>query len=86
VSRLDGSAGANHPSARHGGDLVWEIGSAYFGCRHKDGSFDPGAFSARIDDQVKMVEIKISQGAKPGHGGMLPGPKVTREIAETRGI
>jgi len=71
----------------HGGDLVWEIGSGYFGCRNRDGTFDAGAFAAQAqDDQVKMIEIKISQGAKPGHGGMLPGPKVTEEIAAARGI
>ena len=71
----------------HGGDLVWEIGSGYFGCRHADGSFDPEKFahSAR-DPQVKLIEIKLSQGAKPGHGGVLPGPKVTPEIAAARGV
>lgn len=71
----------------HGGDLIWELGSAYFGCRTDTGRFDPGRFAAQAQsDQVKMVEIKLSQGAKPGHGGMLPGAKVTREIAETRGV
>ncbi len=70
-----------------GGDLVWEIGSGYFGCRSDDGGFDEGEFSANAQhDQVKMIEIKLSQGAKPGHGGVLPGRKVTREIAEARGI
>lgn len=70
-----------------GGDLVWEIGSGYFGCRHPDGSFNAEMFqeSARLD-QVKMIEVKLSQGAKPGHGGILPGEKVTREIAEARGV
>lgn len=72
---------------KHGGDLVWEIGSGYFGCRNRDGSFDEGAFKENAaDDQVKMIEIKLSQGAKPGHGGMLPGPKVTEEIAAARGV
>jgi len=71
----------------HGGDLIWEIGSGYFGCRREDGSFDPERFAAQAaNDQVKMVEIKLSQGAKPGHGGVLPGAKVTPEIAETRGV
>lgn len=71
----------------HGGDLIWEIGSAYFGCRTADGNFDPGRFREQAaDPQVKMVELKLSQGAKPGHGGILPGPKVTSEIALTRGI
>jgi glutamate synthase domain-containing protein 2 len=71
----------------HGGDLIWELGSGYFGCRTPDGRFDPDKYAAQArDPQVKMVEIKISQGAKPGHGGVLPGAKVTPEIAEARGI
>ena len=71
----------------HGGDLIWEIGSGYFGCRHGDGTFDPEAFRANAQQpQVKMIEVKLSQGAKPGHGGVLPGPKVTPEIAEARGV
>ncbi|MFG1345984.1 FMN-binding glutamate synthase family protein [Xanthobacter autotrophicus DSM 431] len=71
----------------HGGDIVWELGSGYFGCRNRDGTFSPERFAERAaDDQVKMVEIKLSQGAKPGHGGVLPAAKVTAEIAETRGI
>ncbi len=71
----------------HGGDLIWEIGSGYFGCRNDDGSFSEERFIANASrPQVKMVEIKLSQGAKPGHGGMLPGPKVTREIAAARGV
>ncbi|MEC7729622.1 MAG: FMN-binding glutamate synthase family protein [Pseudomonadota bacterium] len=70
-----------------GGDLVWEIGSGYFGCRHKDGSFNEEMFQKNATlDQVKMIELKLSQGAKPGHGGILPGAKVTREIAEARGV
>jgi glutamate synthase domain-containing protein 2 len=71
----------------HGGDLIWEIGSGYFGCRHDDGSFSEERFveNAR-DPQVKMIELKLSQGAKPGHGGVLPGPKVTTEIAAARGV
>ena len=71
----------------HGGDLIWEIGSGYFGCRHPDGSFDADKFTANAcDPQVKMIELKLSQGAKPGHGGVLPGPKVTPEIAAARGV
>jgi len=71
----------------HGGDLVWEIGSGYFGCRNDDGSFSEDRFQANArDPQVKMVELKLSQGAKPGHGGVLPGPKVTPEIAAARGV
>ncbi len=71
----------------HGGDLIWEIGSGYFGCRNDDGSFSEERFSENArDPQVKMIEIKLSQGAKPGHGGVLPGPKVTPEIALARGV
>ncbi|WP_336985262.1 FMN-binding glutamate synthase family protein [Altererythrobacter aquiaggeris] len=71
----------------HGGDLIWEIGSGYFGCRAKDGGFDGGLFAENASgDAVKMIELKLSQGAKPGHGGVLPGSKVTPEIAEARGV
>lgn len=71
----------------HGGDLIWEIGSGYFGCRNEDGTFSPERFVQNaLSPQVKMIEIKLSQGAKPGHGGVLPGPKVTPEIAEARGV
>jgi glutamate synthase domain-containing protein 2 len=70
-----------------GGDLVWEIGSGYFGCRNPDGSFSEQRFIENANTaQVKMIEIKLSQGAKPGHGGVLPGAKVTIEIAEARGV
>ncbi|HEX7776031.1 MAG TPA: FMN-binding glutamate synthase family protein [Parvibaculum sp.] len=70
-----------------GGDLIWEIGSGYFGCRTAEGKFDPDRFAANAaSDQVKMIEIKLSQGAKPGHGGILPGAKVTAEIAHARGV
>ena len=73
--------------AKHDGDIVWELGSAYFGCRDADGRFDEDAFRKTATlDQIRMIEIKLSQGAKPGHGGLLPGAKVTSEIAETRGI
>lgn len=71
----------------HGGDLIWEIGSGYFGCRNDDGTFNEDKFKANaLDPQVKMIEVKLSQGAKPGQGGVLPGPKVTIEIAEARGV
>jgi glutamate synthase domain-containing protein 2 len=71
----------------HGGDLVWEIGSGYFGCRDGWGQFDPAKFAETAQiDQVKMVEIKLSQGAKPGHGGVLPAAKVSREISDARGV
>ena len=70
-----------------GGDLIWEVGSGYFGCRNEDGSFNADRFAKNANEpQVKMIELKLSQGAKPGHGGVLPGPKVTAEIAEARGV
>lgn len=70
-----------------GGDLIWEIGSGYFGCRDALGNFDEKKFAENAGQaQVKMIEIKLSQGAKPGHGGVLLGPKVTPEIAEARGV
>jgi len=70
-----------------GGDLIWEIGSGYFGCRNEDGTFNAEKFAQNASHpQVKMIELKLSQGAKPGHGGVLPGPKVTPEIAEARGV
>ncbi len=81
----EGSVSPYHREA--GGDLIWEIGSGYFGCRNLDGSFSPENFAATAaDPQIKMIEIKLSQGAKPGHGGVLPGPKVTAEIAAIRGV
>ena len=71
----------------HGGDLVWEIGSGYFGCRNKDGSFSEARFAENAaSPQVRMIEVKLSQGAKPGHGGVLPGSKVNAAIAEARGV
>ena len=81
----EGSVSEHHRV--NGGDLIWEIGSGYFGCRNADGSFNPEAFTATArSPQVKMIELKLSQGAKPGHGGVLPGPKVTIEIASARGV
>ena len=81
----EGSISAYHRS--HGGDLVWEIGSGYFGCRDAQGRFSEEKFVANATSpQVRLIEIKLSQGAKPGHGGVLPGPKVTPEIAEARGV
>ncbi|MBZ9556859.1 MULTISPECIES: FMN-binding glutamate synthase family protein [unclassified Modicisalibacter] len=72
---------------RHGGDLIWELGTAYFGCRTREGRFDAEVFREKArEDQVKMIELKLSQGAKPSHGGLLPGEKVNQEIAETRQI
>ncbi len=70
-----------------GGDIIWEIGSGYFGARNLDGTFSPEAFAKTASNpQVKMVELKLSQGAKPGHGGVLPAAKVSAEISETRGV
>ncbi|MCG6206164.1 FMN-binding glutamate synthase family protein [Rhodopseudomonas sp. HC1] len=82
-----GEGGVSPYHSENGGDLIWEIGSGYFGCRTRDGRFDPGAF-ARVasEDQIKMVELKISQGAKPGHGGVLPAAKVSEEISRIRGV
>jgi glutamate synthase domain-containing protein 2 len=70
-----------------GGDITWQIGTGYFGCRADDGTFDEEKFTEKSNfDSVKMIEIKLSQGAKPGHGGVLPAKKNTREIAEIRGV
>jgi glutamate synthase domain-containing protein 2 len=70
-----------------GGDIVWEVASGYFGCRDAEGRFDPQRFAEQAQlEAVKMIEIKLSQGAKPGHGGVLPAAKVTPEIAATRGV
>jgi glutamate synthase domain-containing protein 2 len=81
----EGSLSRHH--TREGGDVVWQIASGYFGCRTAEGRFDPEAFQRQAArDQVKMIELKFSQGAKPGHGGVLPEKKITPEIAETRGI
>ena len=82
-----GEGGISPYHLEPGGDLTWQIGTGYFGCRTLDGDFDPDLFQekARLA-AVKMIEIKLSQGAKPGHGGILPGAKVTREIARIRGV
>ncbi|MFN7184669.1 MAG: glutamate synthase-related protein, partial [Thermomonas haemolytica] len=84
----DTGEGSISPYHREGGgDLVWELGSGYFGCRNEDGSFSAERFAAQArDPQVKMIEVKLSQGAKPGHGGVLPAAKLTAEIAATRGV
>ena len=72
---------------KHGGDLIWELGTGYFGCRNHDGTFSAEKFAERSRlEQVKMIEIKLSQGAKPGKGGVLPKEKITPEIAETRDV
>jgi glutamate synthase domain-containing protein 2 len=82
-----GEGGFSRYHREFGGDIVWEIGSGYFGCRTESGAFCERAFAASaLEPQVKMIEIKLSQGAKPGHGGVLPGRKVTAEIAAARGV
>lgn len=82
-----GEGGVSRYHREGGGDLIYEIGSGYFGCRTADGRFDAEKFSAQAaQPQVKMIELKLSQGAKPGHGGMLPASKISEEIAEARGI
>jgi glutamate synthase domain-containing protein 2 len=82
-----GEGGFSPYHKENGGDIIWEIGSGYFGCRTLDGAFDPEKFAVvAAEPQIKMIEIKLSQGAKPGHGGVLPGAKVTAEIASIRGV
>ena len=82
-----GEGGVSPYHREFGGDLIWEIGSGYFGCRNADGSFDAGKFAeSSRDPQIRMVELKLSQGAKPGHGGVLPAAKVTPEISLIRGV
>jgi len=82
-----GEGGISPYHLKHGGDLIWEIGSGYFGCRDAQGRFDTERFVENAGaEQVRMIEVKLSQGAKPGHGGVLPGPKVTPEIAAARGV
>lgn len=82
-----GEGGLSDYHLEHSGDLVWQLGTAYFGCRDNNGSFDPVRFQEKAQNAVvKMIEIKLSQGAKPAHGGILPGTKVTAEIARIRGI
>jgi len=82
-----GEGGMSRFHLQPGGDLVWNIGTGYFGCRNKDGTFSPEMFADNAArPQLKMVEIKLSQGAKPAHGGMLPKAKITHFIAEARGV
>jgi glutamate synthase domain-containing protein 2 len=82
-----GEGGYSRYHREFGGDIIWEIGSGYFSCRTEDGRFSPERFAElAVDPQVKMIEIKLSQGAKPGHGGVLPGVKVSAEIAAARGV
>ena len=82
-----GEGGLSPFHLKHGGDLIWQIGTGYFGCRDKNGKFNDKEFKINASkDAVKMIEIKISQGAKPGHGGILPAEKNTEEIAKIRGV
>ncbi len=82
-----GEGGISPYHLEPGGDLIWQIGTGYFGCRDADGRFDPDRFRKQSRrESVRMIEIKLSQGAKPGHGGVLPGVKVTPEIAAIRGL
>lgn len=82
-----GEGGISPYHLEGGGDLIWQIGTGYFGCRNDDGTFNPDRYAENASLQnVKMIELKLSQGAKPGHGGILPGAKVTPEIATIRGV
>jgi glutamate synthase domain-containing protein 2 len=82
-----GEGGFSPYHRENGGDIIWEIGSGYFGCRAPDGGFSEERFLETVAaPQIRMVEIKLSQGAKPGHGGVLPAAKVSAEIAATRGV
>lgn len=82
-----GEGGISDHHRAGGGDLIWELGTGYFGARTEDGDFNPDMFAEKAaDDQVKCVSLKLSQGAKPGIGGVLPGDKVTEEIARIRGV
>ncbi len=86
-SHNTGEGGLSPYHLENGGDLVWQIGTGYFSCRNEDGTFSESEFKKRATlANVKMIEIKLSQGAKPGHGGILPASKVTKEISEIRGV
>lgn len=83
----DTGEGSVSPYHLQGGDLIWQLGSGYFGCRDENGGFDPGRFAeVAAHEQIKMIEVKLSQGAKPGHGGILPAAKITPEISRVRGV
>lgn len=82
-----GEGGLSPYHLQNGGDLIWQIGTGYFGCRNADGTFNPEKFAENSKrPEVKMIEIKLSQGAKPSHGGILPAKKVTEEISKIRGV
>lgn len=85
--QVTGEGGVSRYHRQHGGDLVWQLGSGYFGARNDEGRFDPDRFRETAAlDQIKMIELKLSQGAKPGHGGVLPKAKITAEVSRTRGV
>jgi len=82
-----GEGGLSPYHLKYGGDIIWQIGTGYFSCRNQNGFFDKDLFTEKAQlDVVKMIEIKLSQGAKPGHGGILPAAKLTPEIAEIRHV
>lgn len=82
-----GEGGLSPYHLENGGDIIWQIGTGYFGCRDEHGKFNPALFAERsTDERVKMIEIKLSQGAKPGHGGILPKEKLTPEISKIRNV
>ncbi|MCL4155704.1 UNVERIFIED_CONTAM: hypothetical protein GTU68_052006 [Idotea baltica] len=82
-----GEGGISPYHLKHGGDLIWQVGTGYFGCRNEDGTFNADTFKKNATKpEVKMIEIKLSQGAKPGHGGILPASKNTEEIAAIRHV
>mgnify|MGYP003631223145 FL=1 len=82
-----GEGGLSHYHLEYGGDIIWQIGTGYFGCRNEDGTFNAETFAeGALKPEVKMIEVKLSQGAKPGHGGILPASKNTEEIAKIRHI
>ena len=86
-SHNTGEGGISPYHLAGGGDLVWQIGTGYFGCRNPQGDFDAEKFSEKASNEVvKMIEIKLSQGAKPGHGGILPAAKLSQEIADIRHV
>lgn len=82
-----GEGGISNYHLKQGGDLIWQIGTGYFGCRNAEGKFDAEKFKTNaLRPEVKMIELKLSQGAKPGHGGILPASKNTNEIAQIRHV
>lgn len=82
-----GEGGISPYHLKYGGDLIWQVGTGYFGCRDEEGNFNPELFAEKTKiPNVKMIELKISQGAKPGHGGILPASKNSEEIAKIRHV